>query len=524
MRLGLSFEDGAASEGVNLRRADVALFVGFVRRAQRRGELPPSLLRWLESQGLARAPGARTESELAELLDVPVPIDDLASFEALFEPAGPTRSSPSEDRAPSYLAAAVRSFFAQGGRRCFVVRVGDPPALEAPREERLALAGALIPSAAGDLAAESPLDPTRWRGIAFLHALDEVSFLALPDLPWLVAQENAPSPPAPEPVVVPERFVECSEPPAPLGPAPAPSPVSAPRCRDEVGYRDWAIRLNLAASFLSRYRRDVQLVAAIPLPAEDTEASDDLFGQLLRSGLLGPLERPPGVASAFVQLGYPWWSWPGSSFLPEGLEPPDGALSGMLARNALLAGAFRSAAGRRIHHARAMYPPLSEPERFRARPLERPGQTPTRSFQERVSLLGPSVGGFELLSDVTTSGDESFRLASVNRLFSLWVRGARGLQDLVFEASGEALWAAVRSRLSTLGESLFRAGALRGGSAAQAFRVRCDASTMSRLDLDSGRVVAEVAFLPAVPVEGVIVSFALDEGQGVLVLSGGVAA
>ncbi len=48
--------------------------------------------------------------------------------------------------------------------------------------------------------------------------------------------------------------------------------------------------------------------------------------------------RPP-----FCSLSYPWLKTTGSHVLNESLEPPDGALVGLLARNALTRGAFQDA-------------------------------------------------------------------------------------------------------------------------------------------------------------------------------------
>ena len=54
------------------------------------------------------------------------------------------------------------------------------------------------------------------------------------------------------------------------------------------------------------------------------------------------------LASAFLQLAVPWLATAESERMPGGLMPADGVLAGLLARNALERGAFRSAAGRRV--------------------------------------------------------------------------------------------------------------------------------------------------------------------------------
>jgi uncharacterized protein len=521
MRSRIDFVDDIAAVSTEQNRLDVACFVGLVPVAARwGGDLPPHLAPALRALGWLGPAVGRSPADLAGLLHVPVPVESWAEFEQLFD----WRDQRIDGDAgspllPTYLGAAVRSFFAQGGRRCFVVRVGDPPALRAPRADRLQAARQLLPEGA----AASPHERAAWRGIAHLHELAEVSLLCLPDLPWLVAQQ-LPDDVVPEPPPAPgRRFVECSEPPPPLPPSETRAPVAAPRCLDEDGYRDWAARVHQAARFLAAHRKDVQLVAAVPLPGPEMEAARDLLGAFVRWGLCEPAELAGGLglSTAFVQLAYPWWSWDGSAGMPGAVEPPDGLLAGVLARNTLLQGAFRSAARQPLYHARAVSPELRPAERLRPHPLRRPAEPAVRGLEERMSLIGRGSDGFQLLSDVTMADDEAYRPASVNRLTSVLVRAlAHAGEPLVFESSGETLWAALRDRLRNVGGALFRRGALRGRSADEAFRVRCDRSTMSELDIERGRLVAEVVFQPQAPLDSIRVTLALDESQRVSVLRG----
>jgi len=216
---------------------------------------------------------------------------------------------------------------------------------------------------------------------------------------------------------------------------------------------------------------------------------------------------PAGIASEFVQLAYPWPRTPGSAGLPERLEPPDGVLAGLLARNALSRGAFHSAAGLATSQVFDAFPILGNED------LSKGDGEPRGTFPERVSIFGPTFNGWRLLSDVTTALDLSARPASVRRLVAVIVRAARRLgEELLFEPSSEALWGRIEDRLSGLMSDLFALGALRGNTAADAFRVRCDRGTMTRNDLDAGRVVAAIQFDPAVPIERIQVVLALTEG------------
>lgn len=516
--VGLSFVDGAPVPESEPNRADVALFVGFV--ARRQSDLPPSLQRWLLERGWASAPYARLPVE--SLLDIPVPIDEWDLFDALF--AWEQRPLDAQgQQTTSYLGAAVRSFFAQGGRRCYVVRVGDPWLLSAPSADRLNAVSALIPGYPATFAS-SPMDRESWRGAGHLFGLPDVSFICFPDLADAVASDRLPLPPPTTPLVVPPQFEACSSE-SPISPPDVVSRLFAAPRADESGFSAWARAVCLVIDTIALRQREVQLVAAIPLPTRGTAAERDLLAFLTRPED-GPLaiarnERLNGMASAFAQLAYPWVRTPGSADLPEGLESPDAVLTGILARNALTQGAFTSAAGLPLGDVYDLYPLLRRDQMLRPQPDSTAANAGQHSLAERVSLFALTPGGLTLLSDVTTSLDEGYRAASVNRLVSVIARAARRIgEELLFEASGERLWAGITRRLETLLLGLLQAGALRGTTAAQAFSVTCNRSTMSQNDLDNGRVVAQIQFDAAVLIEGIVVILAMSTGGQVSLTTG----
>jgi hypothetical protein len=193
----------------------------------------------------------------------------------------------------------------------------------------------------------------------------------------------------------------------------------------------------------------------------------------------------------------------------------------MLARNALTRGTFRSAAGQHLADVAEVWPTLQRDQMLQPH-LDRLSRASEHRLLERVTLLGPTPQGLQMLSDVTTSLDESYRPASVNRLVSAIVRAARRLgEDIVFETSGELLWARLRDSLNGLLGGLLQAGALRGATPSEAFQVRCDRSTMSQNDIDNGRIVAEVRFDAAAPIEQITVVLAMNEGGQVSLISSG---
>lgn len=552
---GVVFEPPAPAAADNPNRADVALFVGFVHR--RRGPLvverqadasaaalraqparglaegdrtagpsplPRELWRWLHERGWATGPYARTPRELRQLLDVPVPLESWEAFARLFC-AGMRRLDADGARGMGYLAAAVRSFFEQGGRKCYVVRVGRPWRYTASRAYRMARLDRLVPGWLSGLP-PSKAERESWRGVGHLYGLPDVSFVCLPDLADLARPDPAP----PEPLVPlaarSEGFVVCAE----SEPAPTADPAwrryPAPRV-DRQGFAVWAQVVNVVGSMLRNHHREAHFVAGVPIPAPEVvaelaggriSAGDDLLGFLLEPRI-GPDGREVpglGLASAFVQLAYPWVRTASAGLLPEGLESPDGVLAGVLARNALLRGSYRSAAGLPLEGVWDLHPVQGRAQLHREHAYG--GGTDTRTLQDRVCILGPTPGGFQLLSDVTTSDDENYRPAGVSRLVSALVRAARVQgEDATFEANGERLWARLRERLDALLLSLLREGALRGETVGDAFQVRCDRTTMTQNDLDAGRVVAHVLFQPTAPVERISVVLASETGGGLAV-------
>ena len=487
-------------------RADIACFVGFVLR--RPGELPDSVLGWLDEYGWLAGPYARA-ADAEELRDVPVPIESWASFDQLF--AWEQRVG----GASTYLGAAVRSFFAQGGRRCYVVRVGNPIPLGTPRVERLRLVDPLLGLRRG--IASTPGDRAGWRGIRHLHGLPDVSFVCVPDLPDLLGADPQPAPTPPPPAPPEPVFEECAL--RELEEQPAePVPQVGVARMGAAEYADWAGVINGIARLLKTTLREVQLLAAVPLPSRDEPQDRAIPRFLVREFLNISLEggrEPTGLGSSFVQLAYPWAVTPGAARLPEGIEPPDGILAGVIARVTLLSGAYRTAAGSRLEDVTDLVPRLTRADFAMDDERER-GLT---VLPDRISTLGRTPRGLQLLSDNTPALNEAYRPAAVHRLVSILIRSARRLgETLVWEPSGEPLWDEIRRLIEGLLETLWEMGVLTGATSAEAFGVRCDRSTMTDDDLENGRLRVEVSFTASAPIERVTVTLAIDESGQISLL------
>ena len=520
-------------------RADVALFVGFVGR--RASAVPAALRTDLERGGWA-GPGAfaRSPAAVDALLDVPVLVESWDAFDALFAWDARLVTTGGAARTSCLLGAAVHAFFAEGGIRAWIVRCGDPlpVSIEPPPPDVLALKRRLIAWAAAappaDADARAPLipgfggvgvpsdpgDPATWHGAAHLFGIDDVAMLVLPDLPDLfagapevIAEPSAPPPPA-------EDFKPC----APALPSAEPearrrpAALAAPRL-DRIGYREWARAIAALLELMRRprgsgHRRDVTLVAALPLPGHADVPVRALAWPL---SILAERDLPGSgqslldeaqIGSPALQLAWPWIETAVTRTMPEGVSGGDGALAGVLARNALARGAFRSAAGLVLTAVTRTAPALARGDIERGLPDGRADW-----LGDRLCLVARRPDGFILASDATMAVDRARRTGGVARLIGIVMRAARWLgQGLLFDASGPVLWTRVRRELDGFLTGLWRLGALDGASPDQAFTVRCDTSTMSQADLDAGRVVATIELAPAQPVERITVTLALSDG------------
>jgi Bacteriophage tail sheath protein len=485
------------------------------------------LVEWWVENAWTSPFSMRSAADLLELADVPVPVDTWDVFDALFAWEQRPLVAGTARVADTTLGAAVRRFFLHGGRKCYVVRAGDPWSLFAPLSVRAAVRERLLRTPPSP----TPVDRATWRGVAHLFGLPDVSLLCTPDLPELFSVDAGAIAPENE-IEVEERFIECAtrttaEPSRGLRAFPV------PRCNAE-GFPAWAAFVRAIGLLVSDKSPEVQFVAALPLSVTETmlRADPAVVG-------LPAVQRAHAVAvrafasrtaqwdaartiqTAFVQLVYPWLQTRESVRLPGGVEPPDAMLAGLIANNALTRGTWRSVAREPVFGLLDLEPILSIEDLERELPFQgaEGSRRLPRTVRERISMFTPTPTGFHLLSDVTTDDDESYRPANVNRLVASIVRAARiAGEDIVFANNGEGLWRRVRAALEELLLGLWGEGALTGAFSAEAFDVRCDRSTMTQADLDAGRLIAQVQFNAANPIEQITVAFAMDEGGHVTLI------
>lgn len=506
---GLTFHRQATINDTPELRTDIACFAGLIN--VRAGKTwTPEIADWLLAHSwISENDVGKPLVVGSTSLNIPIPIENWAVFDGLFQWESRTTDGAG---GPTYLGMAVRAFFAQGGQKCYVLPIAPSNTQDAIAKSQDALWAQHVPKTA------SEQDRSSWQGVAALFGLEDVSFLLLPDLPELVRSTNAPPPETPPPSPkVEEHFTLCDESAVqPPQPDSVLAQTSAPRC-DQKQYGKWTSWLQHVQQLFvgTRVGQTLQVIASLPLPLDG--ATFGGTGKDLMSVLPGDQSLGYSFAEGFFQVSYPWLNVDAASSLPEQLLPADSVLAGILARNALTRGTFRDATKVTPNQLYDVSPHLSkdnymvpEAPSFTGSGTVAPPWTPV----QRISLFGPTPSGYRLMSDVTTSTDPVFRSAPVRRLISALVSAARSSgQSQMFESNGPRLWDRIRRSIEALLTRFWQANALDGATAADAFSVRCDRSTMTQADLDAGRVIVEITLKPAVSIDEIRVTLAVSSGN-----------
>ncbi|MEQ6917424.1 phage tail sheath subtilisin-like domain-containing protein [Halomonas aquatica] len=287
-----------------------------------------------------------------------------------------------------------------------------------------------------------------------------------------------------------------------------------------------------------REHRDVSIVC---LP--DEHLADDGTGNAVVDAAIAHAESmrnrmvivdpPPGHAlttsaevnalklptSSYGVLYYPWVEVanpfftpepvPGSPRMPRTLRvPPCGFAAGIWARMDVRRGVWKAPAG-------------AEADLLGVAGLE---QQVENGHQAQLNPLGvnclrslPSFG--EVIwgaRTLATRAKPQWRYLPVRRT-TIFIEQSlyNGIQWSVFEPNTQRLWSSLRLNIEVFMNNLFRAGAFQGGTAKEAYFVRCGlGDTMTQVDIDRGQVVVQVGFAPLKPAEFVLIRLQQKVGKG----------
>lgn len=174
--------------------------------------------------------------------------------------------------------------------------------------------------------------------------------------------------------------------------------------------------------------------------------------------------------------------------------PPGGHVLGVYARTDTERGVFKAPANEIVRGALNVRFDVNENTQAILNPK---GVNVIRSFPAR---------GIRVWGARTLSSDSLWKYVSVRRLFIFLEHSIYdGTQWVVFEPNDDRLWARVVDTIRMFLRAQWRAGALFGRTEDEAFRIRCDRTTMSQDDILNGRLRCEVAIAPVRPAEFVII-------------------
>jgi phage tail sheath protein FI len=141
-------------------------------------------------------------------------------------------------------------------------------------------------------------------------------------------------------------------------------------------------------------------------------------------------------------------------------------------------------------------------------------------------VLNPEPNNINALRDFTAQGrglrvygarcittDIEWMYINVRRLF-IYLEDSldQGTQWAVFEPNNPALWARLTQSVEAFLTTVWQAGGLMGATAAQAFFVKCDLTTMSLDDRENGRLIMQIGVAPVFPAEFVIIQIGQWQG------------
>lgn len=174
--------------------------------------------------------------------------------------------------------------------------------------------------------------------------------------------------------------------------------------------------------------------------------------------------------------------------------PPSGYVAGVYARSDAQRGVFKAPANEALRGVTGVKYALSKEDQ---KGLNDVG----------VNLIRPLIGAFRVWGARTVGGDANgeYRYISTRRYFN-YLRESidKGTQFVVFEPNTPALWQRISRTLTDFLTNEWRAGALFGESAKQAFYVKCDADTNPASEREAGRVITEIGVAIVKPAEFVI--------------------
>lgn len=412
-----------------------------------------------------------------ELYDLALPIRSLAQLQRLF-PDIQLGDAPPAGQTGYWLPWAVQDYFAAGDseidrRLCWVIRVPEGAGLIASLD-----AFAARPSAVRH-------EPETWGPIELACALPDAGLLVLPDLERLlvpdaaatVARVRLPNP-APE-------FYPCS---ADLGDGHRERRYSSEMPPRQPPDAQAAARLRAIAARVHDWRPDLQWLFAL---SAETDAG--LALPRPQPDLLNWLRQARDDETEAPLLAQAQFLFPLVYAERRPLGTPSGLIAGHIVHRTGRDGVWRSVAGVPLSQRLKPWPDLTRPARAGLRDDPGLGVLFSRAGSLTLDDERLVASGFcDYAGDACRSG-ELMRFVG-------WLRRAlrRLGEEMLFRLDGRD--PAIGAMLDAFLHALFRNGALRGASPADAYRV-------TRVAAPPERIEYRIEIAPSFPVDRFVVTF-----------------
>lgn len=442
---------------------------GVYRRPQARETVFPRMR--TDVAGFVGVAGSRYVNEALR-------IDDWRSYEQQYlrSASGDALDAP----AGAMLAKSVRDFFANGGASCWIINIAE----RVDQFQSQVLLNLML--GLGDV--------DQVHGLELLLRQRDVSIVVLPELDALIESTT----PHPDPGISlgPPCFVDCADIPGPVPPAQLPPATSSVARLFDLDQVLWAQRY-----FINRLQREPWRwfgIVSAPDKLDESQIID------WRQALCEHMD-PDNLHCAAL-----YWPWllaqekPGAAVEK---RAPAGFVAGIFARRDLANGPHSAPANERLQAVVGLETAIDD--RKNALVYDH-GINPLRHIPGR----GINLWGARTLSWVgRESRAQPLAYISARRCLSAIERTAEQIgQQVVFEPHSPLLRVQVSQAITGYLMSVFRAGALVGESAEQAFFVRCDSSNNPPEQVEQGQLLCEVGVALAVPAEFIVFRVGRREG------------
>lgn len=203
----------------------------------------------------------------------------------------------------------------------------------------------------------------------------------------------------------------------------------------------------------------------------------------------------PTFDTTYGAFYYPWIKIYDPYTRDDVLIPPSGHVAGIMARTDIEQGVHKAPANAIVIGAKGLQLPITKEDQALLNPA---GINCIRDFRG-------DGRGIRLWGARTMTSDPEWKYINVRRLF-LFIEESidEGTQWVVFEPNAPSTWSRVQQTVSNFLTTVWRNGALVGGTRDEAFFVKCDRTTMTQDDIDNGRLICYIGVAPVKPAEFVI--------------------